>query len=69
MSRVIEVLTEEKKRLEHELSVVSKALASLGGTVEMKVKTFETKVKTMSAATRAKIAKAAKARWAKIKKG
>jgi hypothetical protein len=68
MSRVIQVLTEEKKRLERELSVVSKALASLGGTVGTKVKTVETKVKTMSAATRAKIAKAAKARWAKIKK-
>lgn len=69
MANVVELLETEKKVLEHRLKAVSHAIRALGGTSVRNIGTVARKGKKMSAATKAKIAKAAKARWAKIKKG
>jgi hypothetical protein len=64
MSNVIAVLNEERARVAHRLAALDAALKALGHEAEVKVK----RTWKMSAAGRAKISKAAKARWAKIKK-
>ena len=66
MADVVKILKDEKKVLERRLSSLETAIAALAGDVRKTVK--RAAKRTMSAATRAKIAKAAKARWAKIKK-
>jgi hypothetical protein len=66
MADVMKVLREERKMLSKRLSSLDNAIAALAGDVKRTVK--KTAKRTMSAATRAKIAKAARARWAKIKK-
>jgi len=66
MSRVLNVLREEQKSLQKQLNAVGAALKALGGWASSgKV---VRKGKKMSAATKAKIRAAAKARWAKVKK-
>jgi hypothetical protein len=69
MANVVELLEAEKKVLEHRLNAVSQAIRALGGAATRKIGKVARKGKKMSAGTKAKIAKAAKARWAKIKKG
>ena len=69
MPNVVDLLEAEKKVLEHRLKAVSQAIHALSGTAKRKIGKVARKGKKMSAATKAKIAKAAKARWAKIKKG
>jgi hypothetical protein len=76
MLRAIQVLGEERIRLQRELSAVEQALKALGGINSYgpggrasSGKTAKRKGKPMSAATKAKIRASAKARWAKIKKG
>jgi hypothetical protein len=64
MSNVIEVLNEERTRVARRLAALDAALKALGHKGEVKVK----RTWKMSAAARAKISKAAKARWAKLKK-
>jgi hypothetical protein len=71
MSRALDILREERVTLLRQLKGVEGAITALTGEVKREVKR-ELKVvtkqgKKMSAATKAKIAKAAKARWAKIK--
>lgn len=74
MANVVEILQAEKKALQNRLAALETAIRALNGavmrsTVAKTVKRATRKGKKMSAATRAKIAKAAKERWAKIKKG
>jgi hypothetical protein len=64
MSNVIAVLNEERARVARRLAALDAALKALGHEGEVKVK----RTWKMSAAARAKISKAAKARWAKIKR-
>ena len=67
MTNVMKVLRDERKLLSKRLSALDIAIAALAGNVRNTVK--RTVKRTMSAAGRAKIAKAQRARWAKIKKG
>jgi len=73
MADVVKVLREEKRFLERRLSALNKAILVLMDRTDrnaMKaLKRGLKKTRKMSAATKAKIAKAAKTRWAKIKKG
>jgi hypothetical protein len=74
MANVVEILQAEKKALQNRLAALETAIRALNGavlrsTVAKTVKRATRKGKKMSAATRAKIAKAASERWAKIKKG
>jgi hypothetical protein len=69
MKNVMKVLRDERKRVSERLSSLDTAIAALGGGVQKKLKAVRKKGKKMSEATKAKIRKAAKARWAKIKKG
>jgi hypothetical protein len=73
MADVVKVLREEKRFLERRLSALDRAILVLMDRTDrnaMKgLKRGIKKTRKMSAATKAKIAKAAKARWAKIKKG
>jgi hypothetical protein len=71
MTNVIELLHKEKKVLEHRLSAISQAIKALGGWASSgrQIKSVRRKGKKMSEATKAKLRAAAKARWAKIKKG
>ena len=68
MKNVMKVLRDERMRVNERLSSLDTAIAALGGRVQKKLKAAQKKGKKMSAATKAKIRKAAKARWAKIKK-
>jgi hypothetical protein len=69
---VVKVLREEKRFLEGRLTAVEKAILALTEKIgKNAMRTFKRRVKkarTMSEATKAKIRKSAKARWAKIKK-
>lgn len=67
MANVVELLHKEKKVLEKRLSALERAIKALGGWASSGKQVKKT-VRKMSAATKAKIAKSAKARWAKIKK-
>ncbi len=69
MANVVELLQAEKKVLERRLKAVSQAIRALGGTATRKIGKVARKGKKMSEATKAKIRAAAKARWAKVKKG
>jgi hypothetical protein len=64
MSNVIAVLNEERTRVARRLAALDAALKALGHEGEVKVK----RTWKSSVAARAKISKAAKARWAKIRK-
>jgi hypothetical protein len=63
MSTVTAVLNEERARVARRLAALDAALKTLGHEGEVKAK----RTWKMSAAGRAKISKAAKARWAKVK--
>jgi prefoldin subunit 5 len=56
---LLEVLKEEEQKLERQLATVKRTIRELGGTAM--------KVSKVSAATRAKMARAAKKRWAAMK--
>jgi hypothetical protein len=64
MPNLVAMLVKEKKALQSRLESLEHAIAGLGGEAKRTVK----RGKKMSAATRAKLSKAATARWAKIKK-
>ena len=57
---LLEVLKEEEAKLERQLATVKRTIKELGGIAAKKVS-------TISAETRAKMAKAAKKRWAEKK--
>lgn len=70
LQNVVKVLDREKKRLEFELSRVTAALTAFGRVYRDGVTRKAAPVKTkriMSAAARARIAKAQRARWAKVR--
>ena len=73
MADVVKVLREEKRFLERRLSALNKAILVLMDRTDrnaMKaLKRGLKKTRKMSEATKAKLRAAAKARWAKIKKG
>jgi hypothetical protein len=58
-------LEKQVSKLEHQLSAVRAAAKALGNTAGKEVATVKKRV--LSAAGRAKIAKAAKKRWAKVR--
>ena len=64
MDNVVDLLKKERDVLSKRLHAVETAIAALTGEIVTEAK----KVRNMSAATRAKIAKAAKERWAKVKR-
>jgi hypothetical protein len=72
---IVEALHEEESKLERQLSAVKVAISALNGGTKSAVRpigaatnTNSIRVKrTMSAAVRAKIARSAKARWAKLR--
>jgi hypothetical protein len=71
---IIEALKQEESRLQRQLTAVQGAIAALNGaSTRAASPAHKTSVngsggkRTMSAAARAKIARAAKARWAKIR--
>jgi vacuolar-type H+-ATPase subunit D/Vma8 len=66
---VVKVLNDERKLLQKRLSSLEQAIEALGGEVAKDVKRAVKQGKKMSAATKRKLSLAAKARWAKIKKG
>jgi len=68
MADVVAILKEEEKALEKRLYALQSAIEALEGGVAKDVKRAVKRGKEMSAATKAKLSKAAKARWAKIKK-
>jgi t-SNARE complex subunit (syntaxin) len=59
-------LEEQLKKVQHQLDGVRSAAKALGHTAAVEVK--DTKKRVLSAAGRAAISKAAKKRWAKVKK-
>jgi hypothetical protein len=71
MSILAAIKSEEKKvqqelgKLQHQLSSLQAAAKALGNSTSRELRTVKKRV--MSAASRAKISKAAKQRWAKIK--
>jgi hypothetical protein len=65
MADVMKVLRDERDALKKRLNALENAMGALAGDVEKTVN----RGRKMSAATKAKLSKAAKARWAKIKKG
>jgi hypothetical protein len=68
MADVVGLLREEKKMLQKRLGALDKAIEALVGDVADDVKKTVKKGKKMSAATKLKLSKAAKARWAALKK-
>ena len=67
---IIEALKQEESKLERQLTAVQGAIAALNGGAKTAVSRSPrgTKAKsTLSAAVRAKMSRAAKLRWAKIK--
>ena len=66
MADVVAILREEEKALEKRLYALQAAIEALEGGVTKAVKRSKGK---MSAATKRKLSIAAKARWAKVKKG
>ena len=69
MADLVGLLKQEQKILQHKLAGLEKAIEALSGEVAKDVKQAAKRGKKMSAATKAKLSKAATARWAKIKKG
>jgi hypothetical protein len=65
MADLVAMLQKEKKVLQSRLESLEHAIKGLGGDAQRGIK----KAKKMSAATKRKLSVAAKARWAKIKKG
>jgi hypothetical protein len=65
MADVMKVLRDERDALKKRLNALENAMGAFAGDVDETVN----RGKKMSAATKAKLSKAAKARWAKIKKG
>jgi hypothetical protein len=67
----VEILKAERDKLLRMVKVLNQSIAALSGEMSGGSKRANaatgTKRKKMSAATKAKIAKAAKARWAKVK--
>ena len=65
---IIGALQKEESKLQRQLTAVQGAIAALNGGSTAVVSSGHTSGKrTMSAAVRAKIARSAKARWAKIR--
>ena len=71
---IIGALKQEESELQRQLTAVKSAIAALNGDAKTVVSSIHTTSpngssakRTMSAAVRAKIARSAKARWAKIK--
>jgi hypothetical protein len=71
---IIEALTQEESKLQRQLTAVKTAITALNGGSTTVVSPGHTSSpngisgkRTMSAAVKAKIARAAKARWAKIR--
>lgn len=68
MADVMKVLKDERDSLKKKLNGLESAIEALGGNVAKDVKKAVKSGKKMSAATKAKLSKAAKLRWAKVKK-
>jgi len=68
MADLVGLLKEEQKALQKRLGAVEQAIEALGGEVAKDLKHAVKQGKKMSAATKAKLSKAAKARWAAVKK-
>ena len=66
LAQVVRSLVAQRKQIEAELKQVTNALSALNG-VGVKASTFRTRP-TISAAARARIAAAQRARWAKWRK-
>ena len=70
---IIGALQQEESKLHRQLMAVQGAIAALNGSGKTAVSVGHTKSpsskRTMSAAARAKISRATKARWAKIRTG
>jgi hypothetical protein len=65
---ILEALKEEQVKLRRQLTAIQTAIAALNGGSTTAVSPGGASIKrTMSAAVRAKIARSAKARWAKIR--
>lgn len=67
IKREEENVQKEIRKLQHQLSGLQSAAKALGDSTSRELRTVKKRV--MSAASRAKISKAAKQRWAKIKAG
>jgi hypothetical protein len=67
MADLVGMLKKERDVLKKRVESLEHAISGLGGEVAKDVKSAVKSGKKMSAATKAKISKAAKARWAKIK--
>jgi hypothetical protein len=74
MNNIVEALRKEETKLERQLVAIKGAIAALNGTSKAAVSPNHTSSsngssgkRTLSAAGRANIVRAAKARWAKIK--
>ena len=72
--KITKALKQEESKLQRQLRAVQTAIAALNGSAKMEVSPHFTSrpegtdgKRTMSAAVRAKIARSAKARWAKIR--
>jgi hypothetical protein len=66
---IMKALRNEHKAMTKRLSALDSAIHALsGGAIKTERKIAKTVKRTMSAATRAKISKAAKKRWASLKK-
>lgn len=69
MADIGKVVADEIKLLKRRLNHLEAVAREYGSQVPRELKVMTKKGKKMSEATKAKIAKTAKARWAKIKKG
>ena len=73
LMNILAALKQEEKRLQYELSGVQNAIAALNGRTSavrqppVDRQTSPRRTRTLSAAARAKISQAAKARWAKVR--
>jgi hypothetical protein len=65
---ILAVLRQEEGKLQHQLQGIQGAIAALNGhSRSIVTPTGATRKRTMSAAARARISKATKARWAKFR--
>lgn len=67
-NRLIEVLRTERNILKRQLDALEAAITTIAGDVVKAANVAGKKTQKMSEATKEKLRKAAKARWAKIKK-
>jgi hypothetical protein len=64
---ILAALKQEESKLQQQLSAVQRAIAALSGAKSTALRNRSGRKRVMSAAAKAKMSKAAKERWAKIK--